>query len=300
MIVRGLRKQRQFANVLLLLCFLVIFTFLSGCGFKYVAVKCPEKFNSTRLMDPNHSPFEIIRSDKDPNKKTIKHHSCKIILEKPCHVSYRKLAFNCAKQVIVAGKLPNGKEYPVLIDSGFTGAEIILNDLVVKENGLEILYGTAEDDKKNPSPIKKRARGGLCFLPSLEIGELTIQKPFCAYIPWHREFQLFGLPLWQDKHLFLGISIMSRFRYICFDNTKMQLEFSYNQSFHPEASEKWAHYPFTLRKQDGRVMVDIPIAGETCNIYFDTAGAGMAIMPDMWEKIRKRITTTIPKQSKKP
>jgi len=274
---------------------------LSGCGFKYVGAKRPEKFNSARLMDPNHSPFNIIRSDTDPNKRTIKSHSCKIILEKPCRVNYWKPAFDCAKQVFVAGKLPNGKEYPVLIDSGFVGAEIILNDLVVKENKLEILYSTAENDKQNISPIKKKTRGGLCFLPLLEIGELTIQNPFCAYIPWHREFQVFGLPVWQDKNLFLGVSIMSRFRYMRFDNTKMELEFSYNQSFHPEESSKWAHYPFVLRDGeggDGRIMVDIPIAGKICHIYFDTAGAEMVVMPDMWEKLQKRITATAPRQSK--
>ena len=300
-IARGLIMQRQVAGVLLILCFLLMLTSLSGCGLKYVEVKHPEKFNSIRLTDPNNSPFEITESNKDTNKRLIRRHSSKIILEKPCRVNYRKLDFNYAKLVRVTGRLPNGKEYPVIIDSGCTGAEIVLNDVVVKENDLETLFSDSNTDQQELSLAQKRSQGGLCFLPQLKIGELIIQKPWCAYVPWHREFQLFGLPLWQDKQLFLGISIMSRFRYIHFDNTKMQLEFSYNHSFHPGKPIKWAQYPFVLQEKEGggnRIMVDIPIAGETCNIYFDTGGSGTVIMPGMWEKIRERITATTPKQSK--
>ena len=274
---------------------------LCGCGLKYVEAKHLEQFHSIRLIDPNNSPFNVIKSDTDPNKIVIKRHSCEIILEKPCLVKYRKADFDYAKHVVVTGLLPNGKEYPVKIDSGFTGAEIVLNDIVVKENNLEILYGTAKNNKQGISLVKKRTKGGLCFLPSLKIGKLAIQKPFCTYVPWHREFQVLGIPIWQEKHLFLGISIMSRFRYIRFDSMKKQLEFSYKQSFCPEEPEKWAYYPFVLQEKeggDGRIMVDIPIAGEVCHIYFDTGGAGMVVLSDMWEKLRKRIIAPTPKQSK--
>jgi len=300
MIARGLIIQRQTANVLLVLCFLIMFTFLSGCGFKYVEVKHPEKFNSTRLLDPNHSPFEISKSDTDPNKTMIHLHPAKIMLEKPCLVNYRKIEYWFGKIVAVNGKLPDGKEYPVYIDSGFSGGdiEISVNDIIAKESNLEILSATYEKGEQKLSQSERRSQWGLCFLPQLKIGDVTIQSPFCAYIPWHREFQLFGIPLWQEKNLFLGNSIMSRFKYLCFHNTKMQIEFSYNQSFHPEESKEWAHYPFNLRKKDKLIMVDIPIAGEVCNIYFDTGGSGMVVKHNMWKKIRNRITTKKPKDGK--
>ncbi len=293
--------MRQIISVLLMLCFLLILTPLAGCGLRYVEVEHPEKFNSARLIDPNHSPFKITKSDTDPNKKTVTVTDLqpgKIILEKPCRVNYRKWGYWSIKTVIVDGRLPNGKKYPVYIDSGCSGPEILLSDIITRENNLETLCAAYKNDEQKLSPAKKREHTGLCFLPTLEIGELTIQKPICGYFPWHCEFQVLGVPLWQEKNLFLGVSIMSRFKYICFDNTKMQLEFSYNQSFQPEESVEWAHYPFALRKEDGRIMVDIPIAGQTCNIYFDTCGAGTMLKPGMWEKIRNKITATIPKDSK--
>jgi hypothetical protein len=94
---------------------------------------------------------------------------------------------------------------------------------------------------------------------------------------------------------------MAKFRYILFDNIKRQLEFSYVESFHPKDFSKWAHYPFTLENigypYGRRLIVDIPIAGETCHIEFDTGGRDMAIGPVMWEKLHKKINTTKPTQA---
>jgi hypothetical protein len=287
--------KRHSASVLYMFCFLMALTFLSGCGIRYVETKHPEKFNSLRLMDPNRSPFEIIKSDTEPNKRTIKHHSGKIILEKPCRVNYRKFDFDYCRHVVVTGQLSNGAQYPVNIDSGCAEAEIIINDIVVKENNLETLFGSTDANLKNVSAAEKRTKGGLCFLSSLKIGAMTIETPFCVYLPWHLEFNMLGIPLCQDKQLFLGIPIMSQFKYLYFDNPNRQLEFSYSLSFQPDEPAKWTSYPFVLQKEkggNGRIMVDMPIAGRTCDIYFDTGGGGTVIKSDMWGQIRNNITVT--------
>lgn len=283
----------KIARVLLVLCFLIMLIFLSGCGLKYVEAEYPKCIHLI-LMDPNDSPFEKIKSDNDPNRRFIRcRRSSKIILEKPCRVNYLK---DYTRKVVVSGMLSSGKEYPVVVDSGFPGAEIIVNDVVVKENNLGVVLSKALTSQHKIISAENRYQHGLCFLPQLTIGELTIQKPCCAYFPWHREFQLFGFTLEQDKSLLLGLSLMSRFRYIRFDNTERQLELSYNQSFHPVEPAKWAHYSFTLQEvglsKSERIMVDIPIAGKTCNIAFDTGGSGTVLLPDMWEKIRNRIVST--------
>ena len=249
-------------------------------------------------MDPNNSPYSRIKPDTDPKHVIFKHHSFNITLEKPCRVNYQKQAFNSTKQVFVTGKLSNGKEYLLFIDSGFTGADIILNDLVVKQNDIEIFYGNNKNNAQFTPRIKTKAKYGVCFLPSLKIGELNIQRPFCIYYPWHREFQLLGIPLWQNEIIFFGVSMMSQFKYIYFDNIKMQLEFSYNQSFLPEDLQQWDSYPFTMKNREGGIMVAIPMAGETTDIFFDTGGKSIVVRPDMWEKIHKRTITTKPKQSK--
>ncbi|MBN2456100.1 MAG: hypothetical protein JXB29_06125 [Sedimentisphaerales bacterium] len=286
--------QRQVAGVLLVLYSLLILTTFSGCELKYAEAKHP-KCICLILIDPNFndSPFEIIELDNDPNKRFIKCRSSKIVLEKPCRVNYLK---DYTKKAVVSGMLSNGKEYPVVIDSGFPGAEIIVNDVVAKENDLGIVLNKAVTSKQKTLSAEKRHQHSLCFLPQLKIGELTIEKPCCAYLPWHMEMQLFGLTLYQDKDLLLGLSLMSRFRYIRFDNTKRQLEFSYDQSFLPEEPTEWTHYPFTLQEigssKSERIMVDIPIAEEICNIAFDTAGAGTVLMTDTWEKIRNRVIST--------
>jgi hypothetical protein len=280
------------------ICFAIVFLLnIAGCGLKYVELEHPEKFNSACLKDPNHSPFEITRSDTDPNKNVIRMEPCRITLDKPCRVDYRKLEWWLRSVVVVDCRLPNGKEYPVCIDSGCTHIEVLVNDLVVEENNLETLFGETGEEKI--SLIEKRKECGLCFLPSLKIAEMIIENPFCVWKPRHWEFQIFGLPLWQDKYLFLGNYALCRFHYIRFDNAKMQVEFSYTESFQPEQSEKWARYPFTVRKSDYRIMVDIPIAGEIYNIYFDTCGAiELQLRPELWGKIRSRITAAIPKNSK--
>jgi len=275
--------------------------FLSGCGIKYPQARNLDDFHSPRLIDPNNTPFKMTKSVTDPNNWTIGPRlKNRIVLEKPCRVNYRKIEFLFGKIAVVTGTLPNGKEYPIWIDSGFTGAEIVLNDLIVKENKLEIFVCNCNADSQEMSLVEKRRNSDLCFLPQLKIDELIIKEPLCIFFPWHQEFQLAGLPLWQNRSVLFGLSMMARFRYLYFDNPKMQLEFSHKQSFHPSKPEEWSSYPFKLKKIDDKqmIMLDIPIAGQTGDIYFDTGGTITIVKPAMWKRIQKATTATTPRKSK--
>ncbi len=242
-------------------------------------------------IKPNHLSFNVTISEMDPNGEVqivTDWSNANIMLEQPCRVRYKSPEFG--RTVILTGRLPNGKKYPVWIDSGMVTWPILVNDCIAKENKLDILC-------RDSNPYSE-----LSYLPSLEIGNLTIQNLACLYIPRHWELQVFGLPIWQDKRVVFGIEAMARFRYILFDNVKKELEFSYKQPFCPIEFEKWVYYPFTLKNMgypDGRrLIVNIPIAGETYHIEFDTGGRDIVISPDMWENLRKRVNTTGLKQNK--
>ncbi|MBL7214986.1 MAG: retropepsin-like domain-containing protein [Phycisphaerae bacterium] len=270
--------------------------FLSGCGLRYVEVKNLEKLNSPRLVDPNTSPFEITASQTEPNRLNLRFDT-KITQEKPCRVNYRWLEFNIGKNVVINGQLPNGKTYPVWIDSGCSGADLLFNPLIVRENKLETLFSYQKLDSETSSSLEQREYGGFCYLPSLKIDKLKIQNPYSVFVPWRMEWHALGIPVWRDKRVLMGISLMSQFRYLYFDNVNKQLEFSHSHSFEPMDPNEWASYPMNPRKEDQWAMVDIPIAGIQCNFGFDTGGAGIVLMPATWEKIRAGIDTTKLKES---
>ena len=301
-------QDRHLQPILLTLFFSLLPSVFCGCGLRYNAVKNMERFGTNKPSDLNSELFKFTRSEEDPNKilSVEKRKKTQIILEKPCRAKYSYNFLNpIRRSIIVTGQLPNGKEYPVRIDSGCCGGvEILLNDLVVKENELQIfILGPDKTLKQENSSDEIRGYGNLCCLPSLKIGEMIIRNPFCAYIPSHLEYQMFGLPIWREKILNFGISLMSQFQYILFDNVAREIEFSYKQPFKPEHAEEWSSYPFTLGKVPygdgcGNVTVDIPIAGKVFHLVFDTGAAESFLRFDIWEQLQKRFEVAKIKESK--
>ncbi|MCK4753339.1 MAG: hypothetical protein KAS75_07825 [Planctomycetes bacterium] len=230
--------------------------------------------------------FKIVSSETEGDSSggiSIDWNGPEIMLEKPCRVNYRNLEFDFGKNIIVNGRLPNGKNYPIWIDSGMVMWPTLVNDTVAKENGLVI------------------PNGNVGSLPCLKIGELTLQNLPYLYVPNHWEFRVLGIPIWQDNRIVFGIEAMSQFRYLLFDNKRKQLEFSSKQSFQPEDPAGWAYYPFKLDKMGQfygrRLIVNIPIAGEVRQVEFDTGGRDMAIGAKMWLNLCKKISSTKPKRA---
>jgi hypothetical protein len=271
--------------------------FFSGCGLRYVEdSEYLKNLNSPRLIDPDSSPFEITVSQKDPNVLSIQYDT-EIILEKPFRIDYRRLDFVFARHVVIDGQLPNGKTYPICIDSGCAGAELLINPHIVRKNHLETLFSPPQGYSQEIPLSEGCEYGGLCYLPNLKIGMLKIQNPCGVFVPWRMEWHVLGIPIWKDKTILMGISLMSRFRYLHFDNVNKQLEFSCHHSFQPGDPNQWTAFP--LNPGPGkRAMVDIPIEGITCKVEFDTGGRGIILMPRMWESIRTNLDISKPKKSK--
>jgi len=274
----------------ILICFLLLTSIVvcSGCGIRYADdANHLKALNSLRLLDPNTSPFEITASKTDPNGLIVRYDT-RIVLEKPCRVNYRWLNFVFLRHIVIDGRFPNGKTYPIWIDSGCTGADLLINPLLVKENHLETLFSVPKTATKDMPLTGQREYGGICYLPHLQIEMLKIQNPFSVVVPWRIELHVLGIPIWKDKKILMGISLMSRFRYLYFDNTNKQLEFSYHQSFEPPDPNQWAAFTLSWGPEK-RAMLDIPIEGMPCTVEFDTGGGGIILMPRTWERLRTHL-----------
>lgn len=106
-----------------------------------------------------------------------------ILLEEVCRAKYKDVEFDFGGIVVVAGQLANGRTYPIWIDSGMVSWPVLVNDTVMRENGLSGSYG------------------GAYILPSLSISDLTIENVPFLYVPRHWEFQVLGVPVWQDRRV---------------------------------------------------------------------------------------------------
>jgi hypothetical protein len=221
-----------------------------------------------RVLDANNPFFKVIRNE--PNRVDVKWET-DINLERPkCRVKQLGSTF-----IRVMGLLNDDKEYPVVIDSG-RSAHLVVNDVVVLENGLDIL------------PLKVGLKmGGFCYVAQIEIGDMAITSPPCFYALTHYEKQVLGLTTWKEKDIILGLGLMQKFKYVLIDNINSEVEFCKEGSFRADSNESWSQYPMSIeadRQNRSRLMVKIPIGTEERKIILDTgADGGLLITEKIWE-----------------
>jgi hypothetical protein len=185
--------------------------------------------------------------------------------------------------MVVEGKIGNGKNYPIVLDTG-ASVGLFVNDIHIKENNLSI------------RPLKNNNDSvgwGMCYLPELQIGQVTLTNWPCFYQEQHTEIQLLGLPLTRDKAVIAGLQALCRFKYIAFDSVKEEVEFSLGRLFEPEKPDSWSKYRFEIEEDLGGnsyLFVKIPVSGEEIELQLDTgSGRGLAVAEELWEKIRSKI-----------
>jgi hypothetical protein len=187
----------------------------------------------------------------------------------------------------VEGRLDTGRRYPLVLDTGASIA-LFVNDVHVVENNLAI-HPLASP--KNGSP-----GWGMCLLPALHIGRVSLPDLPCFYREQHTEVRLLGLPLAKDKAMIAGLGVLRQFKYIAFDSVNREVEFSIEKVFKPEQPDSWAQYSFVIEEDLGGnafLLVKIPIAGHETEVQLDTgSGRGLAITEELWKEMAERIGHT--------
>jgi len=264
---------------------------LTCCSVGLVRTSDPAKeLQYARRLDLNDGPVKIAKSEEDPNTITTNWDwdKTRINLTEPSRVKYQTFYFNFLDLIVVPGMLPNGKTYSIWLDTGYPGYALT-NGLTILENDLAI-YPLGKDPGTS-------AHTGICYLPSFQIGQVTIINPPCYYLQLQWEVRLLGLPIWQQKGVIVGLGLLKDFRYIVFNNIKKEVEFVPTGPFEPDEPEHWDSYPFEI--ENGQLMVDIPVDGQDLTLMFDTCGRyGMVVNRDMWEKLPASVRTTESKEIK--
>ena len=262
---------------------------VTGCSVGLVNTTDPAKeLKYARRLDSNEMPVEIIESKEDPKKVAVRYGECELNLPKPCRVKYQKFYFDFLDLIVVDGLLPNGKKYSVWLDTGLPGYALT-NGLTIIENDLAVY------------PLGKHSwtssNSGICYLPSLQIGQAIIKNPPCEYLQQHWEVKLLWLPVWKQKGVIVGLGLLQHFGYIVFDNVEEEVILSSEGSFEPNEPVRWDSYPIEIKT--GQLFVNMPVAGYNLDLMFDTCGRyGMVFGPEVWEKLPTKAKAAKIKKSK--
>jgi len=201
----------------------------------------------------------------------------------PCRIKYHS-SYSLNRWMAVEGRLSNGRKYPVVLDTGASIA-LFVNDIHIMENKLAIY------------PLKSHNVDsfgwGMCYLPELHLGQVTLANWPCFYREQHTEVQILGLSLAKGKAIIAGLAALRRFKYISFDSIRKEVEFSLQRVFKSDQLDSWEQYSFAIEEDLGGnafLFVKIPIAGEETELQLDTgSGRGLAITKELWERMRKKI-----------
>ena len=232
-----------------------------------------ESTPGVHLLDPNTGIFEII--SREPNQANVKWIETSIHMKDRASVKMRENSRN----VQVLGELSNGKNYPVVLDTGYF-KYMAVTDTVVTDAGLPIY---PMDD------LGHHLIGGLCDLSELKIGNVTIEQSPCEYWLAHYEKRVLGLTNWKEMTITLGLGLMRKFSYIRIDNVDREIEFGAKKTFNPQDDNQWNQYPMVIERDEKgntKLMVNIPIAGHLRHITFDTGSAsGLTLTEKIWNQV---------------
>jgi hypothetical protein len=238
------------------------------------------------LLDPNdpNEPFEVEKKvgNGDFNYITMK---ARIELNNTCRIKYHWLYYLISGRMVVEGRLgSNGKKYPILLDTGCP-VTCVVTDRHVIENKLPIYHLG-----NNPT---YSADMGLCKIPELRIGKMTMVDLPCLYIEKRDAVQIFGVTIAYDESMLIGLQILQAFKYVMFDNVNREVEFSPREIFEPAHPQLWKSYPFVIKEKasdNNAIFVTMTVAGEKVELYLDTgSGQGLQFSEQMWEKLRGKI-----------
>ncbi len=188
--------------------------------------------------------------------------------------------------IVVEGEIgDNKKKYPVVLDTGASQG-VFVNDIHVRENNLSV-YSV----QQNKGDLKDYGLG-LCYVPQLRIGQMTLQDFPCWYLQRHLELKFFGMPIARDDSIIVGLTALREFSCIVFDGIKREVEFSRNKTFKPDQEQAWSRYPISIEEDHGNafLFVQIPIAGESMKVQLDTgSGNGLSLSEELWEKLSGKL-----------
>lgn len=256
----------------------------AGCKMVVVNSKRLEGMADIRLMcqnDPNNG-FCWAKDIHNSNWECSSQINGDIKQQTPFRIKYHP-SYLINRWMAVEGRLGNEKRYPVVLDTGASIA-LFVNDIHIMENKLAIY-----PQSHNSDPVG----WGMCYLPELHIGQVTLVNWPCFYREQHTEIQLLGLPLAKGKAVIAGLAALRRFKYIAFDSISKEVELSLEEVYKPGQSDSWTQYSFVIEEDLGGnvfLFVKIPIAGEETELQLDTgSGKGLAIAEELWERISKKI-----------
>ena len=228
-----------------------------------------------RVLDANNPFFEVLR--QEPNRIDVKWEDTKIESEE----ATCRLKKSDGPLVRVMARL-NGRQYPMVIDSG-CGLNLVVNDVVVKEHQLEIF----------PFEFPDSTLAGFCRVDKLEIGNMTISNPPCAYTLNHYEKRVLGRTKWKERQILFGLGLLHRFRYFLIDNVASEVEFGMRESFQADPLYMWGQYRMSIEttKRNARnLMIHTTIAGEETKARLDTGtNWSLALSQNVWSKLSTEL-----------
>jgi hypothetical protein len=241
------------------------------------------------LLDPNdpNEPFVVKKKIENGDFKNITM-KARIELDNTCRIKYHWPYHLISGKMVAEGWLgSNGKKYPVVLDTGCPVTCIVTDKHVIK-NKLPIYHLG-----NNPT---YSADMGLCKIPELRIGKMTMFDLPCLYIEKRDAIQIFGVTIAYDESMLIGLQILQAFKYVMFDNINKEVEFSPREIFEPAHPQLWKSYPFVIKEKSNdndAIFVTMTVAGQEVELYLDTGSRqGLQFSEQTWEKLREKIPIT--------
>ncbi len=277
--MRGEKRDRSFLGTCVLFSFVGILLLLqAGCSVQPAGYATGG--NNSLLSKSSDWPYSIeVIERSDGTVDYFWEIDSSIEQADSVSLKYHKIQSSHKFAVIEGSIGPNGRKYPVVVDTG-ASQPLLVKQVHVRENNLRVhsLKGSDADKKKV----------GLCYLPELDLASIKLIDWPCLSL----KSQSLGLGV-RDDFVIMGLPVIREFKYVVFDNIIGQIEFSMDQVFEPGEGDSWVQFPIWLEEDFGGnvfLFARILIGEQEMDLQLDTgSGRGLAISEELWEQMPANV-----------
>ncbi len=235
----------------------------AGCGLRLVSLTDSIDSQIIIKIDETNAP---VRVNADGRRSIHVQPTLDSSVEQVT-LPYDSLLWTTTKMPFVRADEAAGKRDLILIDTGLLGAPVVTLDVVAR--------------RQLPANLGEPP---FAYAKSLSMSGITF-KDLLAWIEdqtW--QFRVLGIPVYRLSSWVLGMPLLRKAHYLCFDNDRGEVTFGVKSSFQPDPGWQWEEFEMTY--PDGRPWVKLPVAGKEMMLLADSGGGPHLILNRAeWEVI---------------
>ena len=145
-------------------------------------------------------------------------------------------------------------------------------------------------------PDSRDSNVGLCYIPELRIGNMSVKDVLAWYSDYELQRQIFGIGLayGETTHVLMGLPLLLSFQHVRFDFSRHEVTLA-RTTFRPATAAGWMKFPCSVQERGGgpSLLLRLPLGENEYELLVDTGSAyPLIVTQHLWAQWSAHVRCT--------